>query len=421
MKNIFSKIRKENGTALIVAMLIMGVLIAISLALASLIFGEVKITRELIDSGKAYYSAESGIEESLYYLSTELPGWEPSNNQWVGLKVNGGSTIDPNDLGSARSKFRYEVKNTCTSYPCIDDMDTSGVGTDILDMQSAFYDVLPLNQSITIPMFVVKTGNVEAIKDFVVEYYAAFDTSDLRFFTPLSGWDILRWKIFGMKKYGTEYVTESISDFVPVTSISSGVGTNASSPSWFGTSAAACTSSVGASGINCLNYSGGWFASQKNPSLACTNMEARDYYSYTPGINKEYITTEPCHGIDTFVTDHLPGPPENTGLNYLTLTNIMNPAMFDNSKSATGNLNLQEREKKSDLYFRVEVGKDASGAQQKIVREYADITSDGTSGNASQSINVKLRRNSYMPVFNFSIYSTYGKEMYYNDYSVSVP
>ena len=106
IKNIL-KIREDRkGTALLVALLIMGVLISISVALSVLILRELRITRESLDSGKAYYAAEAGVEEALYFLNTELPGWHED-----------GAT---KDLG-ADAQFDYTVKNTCNSYPCYDE------------------------------------------------------------------------------------------------------------------------------------------------------------------------------------------------------------------------------------------------------------------------------------------------------------
>lgn len=404
MQNKIAKIRSEKGTALIVALLIMGVLIAISLALASLIFKEVKVTRDLINAGKAYYMAEAGVEKALYYLNSNLPGWEALES-WN--PVGNGSDL----------KFKYEVKNTCSSYPCMDgaNVDLTVIG---LNTQEAFYDVLPLNQTITVPLFVVDTdpiiyqNTVKSINDFTVEYYAKFKAADLNSGLRVigaSGWDVLRWKIFGMKKYADDYVTESISDFVPVTILTNGVDTAAGTPSWFGTSKTACADKQNVYGIACYDYHTNWFSSATDTSQLCNNMSARDYYKYDSQVMDPVIRS--CYSVQDFITEHVADPnnpsSQNTGLTYLTLTNMMNPSMF---KTGT----LKEREDKSDLYFRVELPENLGGDPPKIVREYADITADGVSGDTAQSINVKIKRNSYMPVFNFAIYSTYGKEDYYD-------
>ncbi|MFH1218662.1 MAG: hypothetical protein V1679_02375, partial [Candidatus Peregrinibacteria bacterium] len=82
-------------------------------------------------------------------------------------------------------------------------------------------------------------------------------------------------------------------------------------------------------------------------------------------------------------------------LNYLTLTNLMNPAVFKDDVN---------KEAKSRLFFMVEM------FDIETVREFADITAVGYSGGTKQSINVKKQRGEFMPVFHFSLYSTYGAE-----------
>jgi len=421
MFNKFATIRSEKGTALIVALLIMSVLVAISLALASLIFKEVKVTRDLINAGKAYHMAEGGVEMALYDLNDNLPGMEKIDapdeiaDSWSEVDVDAGS------------QFRYEIKNQCSSYPCLEEVDVDTFDSGSVDpanqIEKAFYDVLPLNQTITIPLFVVDkdpiTGidNVVSINDFTVEYFAKFTKDQLRV-ENASGWDVLRWKIFGMRRLDIDdYVTESISDFVPVTAVSGSSGlseTGPTMPSWFGTSGNPCNIKYvpDTYPIQCFQYATDWFASETQEVCASQNTSARDHYKYTWTGSQKYLEDEDikaCYPISEFITEHAATVPNNssdfnTGLIYLTLTNMMNPSMFE-----TGT--LKEREDLSAIYFRVEVGD-----PQRIVREYADITADGVSGDSIQSINVKIKRNSYMPVFNFAVYSTFGKESYYNEY-----
>ena len=71
-------IKDIKGTALLVALLVMGVLVAIGLALSSLVFRELVITKEFLDAGRAYYTAESGVEIALYAIENHLPGWQRS-------------------------------------------------------------------------------------------------------------------------------------------------------------------------------------------------------------------------------------------------------------------------------------------------------------------------------------------------------
>ncbi len=231
MTKFLKKIRiNQKGTALLVALLVMGVLISISLALSTLILRESLSIRELIDAGKAYYAAESGIEEALYYLDSRLPGWEGNEN-------NLGAVSD-------KATFSYVVKNKCNSYPCFDEDEYN------LDLMQAYnyYDVLDLNESITVPLFIVDNeGQVKAAKDFTVEFFTKFNPwTDLKFqnASDLSGWDVLRWKLFGLKQTENGYATEALHDFTAVsaaknTATGETFSTNANVPSWFGSKA--CT------------------------------------------------------------------------------------------------------------------------------------------------------------------------------------
>lgn len=398
MSNLFKKIRKnEKGTALLVALLVMGVLISISLALSALILGEARSTKELIDAGKAYYAAESGIEEALYYIDSRLPGWEGDANNV--RKVGEGAA------------FSYVVDNKCSSYPCIE--------ADEYDLASMkaynYYDVLELNESITVPLFTVdEEGEVVAALDFTVEFFTNFDPrKDLKFQDPsaLSGWDVLRWKLFGLRKTNEGYATEALHDFTAVSAAnnnSSGetFSTNAILPSWFGSRA--CGDLDGnpdpITGIACAGYTDP--VAGPEDGAICNNTQARNYYFY---LGDEFIAKKECFPINEFMIMHQENNPNgngSTGLNYLSLTNLMNPDMLSEDVYDQDYLRMDA----SKIYFRVEVYDEAL-----IPREFAKITSDGYSGNAKQSIDVQIKKDSYMPVFNFSIYSTYGSE---NEYYV---
>jgi hypothetical protein len=390
-------IKNRKGSALLTALLVMGILIAVSMALSSLIFREVRITRSFIDSGQAYYSAESGIEIALYGLNTQLPGWEPKETgDYKSFKVDD----EMNTVGEVK------VKNSCKAYPCFDedefDIGKSGGKEPLL---SEFYDVLDLNESINIPLFVVKkneeSGILEEVpvKDFTVEFYSNFNPkTDLKFKMEagdfLSGWDVLRWKVFGIRNE-IPYVTESVSDFTAFSVLNSSDVTNSAYPSWFGTVDCNDSEDRYSSDITCVFYA----AYIKE---ICSNLQAREYYSYTYEGSERGIEDggiQNCYPIGNFLNSHK--------LNYLSLTNLMNPAVFKEGV---------DKESLSKIYFRVELfGEGEKPAE--TVREVADITSNGYSGDNKQSINVKIRRGSFMPVFHFSLYSTYkdGGIKYYQE------
>lgn len=377
---IISNSQKPKGSALLVAVLIMGVLLSISIALSSLVLREVGITKSLVDSGKAYYAAESGVEEALYKLNTELSGWQDQKSD---IAVGDGES------------FSYLVKNSCNSYPCFDEEEY-----DVAEVPlEAFYDVLELNETLTVPLFTVVDGEIHSVKNFTVEFFPAFDPStDLKIKT-VTGWDVLRWKVFGMRKDGGKYVTESIGDLTAFAAGSAPNGNNVFAnverPSWFGTVDCDQMSerAVGGANIRCNEYDTSVILKSDGGQI-CTNIQSRDYLGY---VNGEVRTIYDCYDIGKFMEDHQLGVNGSTGLNYLTLTNMMNPAVFDEDRFRT----RVERMSASRLYYRVETFEDT------VVREYANIVSDGYSGDSKQSLQVKMKRGSYMPVFNFSLYSTY--------------
>ncbi|MFA6992340.1 MAG: pilus assembly PilX N-terminal domain-containing protein [Candidatus Gracilibacteria bacterium] len=407
--------KDKKGSALLIAMLVMGVFITISIALFALIIREIRSTKDFIDAGKAYYAAESGIEESLYYLNTKLPGWEGAEDENKGEFDSG-------------VNFAYEVDNRCSSYPCFKPTEYD-IDSLLQFHPEKVYQELALSQNVTVPMFVVitdETGKetVKSIKNFVVQFFAGFNpNTDLNISGgQIAGWDVLRWKLFGMKKDTTgNYVTDSIDDFTAVSSmLNTDNQASAKKPSWFGSYNCSYVSMgpqvsyqnldkkfsmIGPDAIVCVPYEDVW----NTGDGACTNTQARDYYNYVDG---KVESVSGCYEIGQFMEDHMPS--ENavsaagsspTGLNYLSLTNLMNPAMF---KPDLGNY-LEKRDM-SKIFFRVEAFDDPDDENDtyQFVRDTAEIVSRGFSGHAKQGLEVHLKRGGYMPVFNFAIYSTKG-------------
>jgi len=400
MKKLLKDIK---GTALLVSLLVMGVLVSIALSLSALVFRELMITKDFLNSGMAYYVAESGTEIALYALENNLPGWQP---------------IDTNSEGAVLYSVKgvegsYILDNRCKAYPCFDGYEKTGDLTQ-------YYAVLDQNESIQIPLFVVEKGQEKPVGDFVVEFYATFHPDKHLNFEAnnLDGWDILRWKIYGINE--SYNITESISDFTAFSLIENSKDndtdqretTNSTIPSWFGTKSCNEFSDEDryTNDIKCVNmaFSGGGVASLDTYSAIgegvvaetylglCTNTQAREYYKYEGNNidNRSLSLIEKCPSIKSFIEDHK--------LNYLTLTNLMNTSVFNKDIQGGGKeiVDVKKEEAFRKIYFRVEV-------DGELVRSVADIKASGESGGMKQSINVKMRRGSFMPVFNFSLYSTY--------------
>ncbi len=410
MKMKFSDLFKNRrGSALLVALLVMGVLISISLALSALIFREARVSRDLIDSGQAYYAAESGVELALYGLNENLPGWQPTDGDQY-------KVVEVGDIGVVE----YKVANRCKAFPCFDD--DFEIDPDNPPEASAFYYTLDLNQSLTIPLFIVNdAGERMDVRNFTVEFWSSLKPSEHLNVKDasgeaLAGWDILRWKILGIEN-GTN-ATESISDFTALSAMNDGTSTSAAIPSWFGTIACSNFNETGLrylDSIECKNYAVKTIEQRfvegqvaEVFSGSCKNDEAREYYDYHGegdgrSVNSEDIRD--CYRIKDFMNEHY--------LNYLTLTNLFNRGVLKPT------LTVSEKDALSKLYVRVELFPDdvANPVGNETVREFADIKAHGYSGDTKQSVNVKIRKGSFMPVFNFSLYSTYkdGEIDYYGE------
>lgn len=394
----------KRGTALLVALLVMGVLMSISLALSTLIIREISTTKDVIDSGRAFYAAESGVEIALYKLDNTLPGWD-TEKAYIPLELDS----EYNVVGE------YLVNNKCKSYPCFDG------GYEYTSSPNAYYNVLDLNESVTIPLFTVDMNESEQpVTDFTVEFYMKLDPeTDLKIsgtgvdYKAVSGWDVLRWKIFGIGKVGAAAgKTVSISDFTAISTMDTDYGdesfnTNALYPSWFGTTECDLAKSGRVTDqIDCKPIA-------SNPEEfddplmvshiikgVCSNLEAREYYDYASAENGKLAKNDLkfCYPIYQFLD------PTKNRLNYLTLTNMVNPAVFKDATQLVAMGKVPEELYK--LYYRVEFFNE-DGTAADTERNEAEITSNGYSGDVKQSVSVKIRKGEVMPVFHFSLYSTY--------------
>jgi len=407
MNNLILKFRKsfenQSGSALLVALLVMGVIVSVSVSLSVLVLKEVYSVGELISYGNSYYATESGTEVALYRLNNELAGWDTDGEYEFGEYGKG-------------IIFEYKVKNKCNSYPCFDE--------DLYDVDSMpvdkFYNVLNLNESVTIPMFVTENGEIQSVKDFAVEFYVNFDpTTDLRFTngSQISGWDVLRWRLFGMRHTKDGYVTESINDFTAVSSFQNkrkgeSLISNSAKPSWFGTKKCDDSSDRITDSIECTPYQTSLVQGDVGDGshAACSNKTVRDYYLYNDGM---FTQVNACYPISSFMESHSSENSDVTGLNYMTLTNMMNPTMLNDDVYSTEHA----REIASRIFYRIETFED------KMASQVARIEASGYYREVKQSLETSIKEGSYMPVFNFSLYSTYkdegkghkDKKFYYDD------
>jgi len=379
-RKILKNLAGKKGTALITSLLVMGILTSVSIAISTLVVREIVTTRLALDSAKAYYAAESGVEMALRDLKNNLPGWETEN---ASVEVTGGS-------GEYSISNRAKAYNGASFYPYFDPKEYDFKSFE--DHPEALYGVLGLNESITVPLYTSgEDKEQKKIQKFVVQYYVDFKGDDFQFdMSKLGGWDILRWKIYGVDDLKETRPTESINDLTAATVLTSGDSTSAGSPTWFGSGE--CKKTDGIS-IECLPYTSGdngveqEIDGQYVYNMHCSQGEAREFYKYN---NDGESDVRSCYSIETFLEDH--------NRNYLTLTNFMNPAVFKTGSRA-------ERIENSKLYFRV------VAYDNELVKEFADITSTGSSGDSEITLSVKKKRDSYLPVLNFALYHTADKKV----------
>ncbi|HLG25925.1 MAG TPA: type II secretion system protein, partial [Candidatus Gracilibacteria bacterium] len=221
--------RNRKGSALLVAILMMGILITLTLGLSTLVIREIRQTSDIVQAGKAYFAAEAGIEQALYDLSQSLPGYETSGNPEA---VDGWVSYPSSNETDEHLVYQYRIDNKGDSYPYFPDDEPIFLSPDIAPegavtkdylydtLPDKTYNVLPLNQTVTVPLFTDNgDGTFTDVTSFLVQYYVDFDVDpDAPEFQgaaiQLENFDILRWKLFGNPNEDTTK-TDAISDFYP--------------------------------------------------------------------------------------------------------------------------------------------------------------------------------------------------------------
>lgn len=391
MKNYTHK----SGSSLLVALLVMGILLTLTLGLSSLVIREIGQTSDTVQAGKAYFAAEAGIERALFELSQSLPGYE---TDWI-------ESVDTGD----DFQYRYSINNKGDKIPYFPSDEPVFLTPDhavpanflYTDLPDETYNVLGLNETVTIPLFTDDgQGNFTGVDKFLVQYYVDFELKDQ---LKNEGWelehfDILRWKVFGNpgKPQDGNYdslKTDAISDFYPAFT-----GDGPKLPVCIGSDSAQALRD--ALEYNCQipvakNYAvdaeGQALGQIDQDNLTQSWSQARECYVREAGVAVATTQSGVHRGcsIQTFVDTH--------SRNYITLTNVVNPDIV-------GISNIDLTPARANIYYRVIADPEGPG----LVRDFADIKADGfaRNGDVRQSIDVRLRMSSFLPVFNFSLYRT---------------
>jgi hypothetical protein len=315
-----NKIYKDTrASALLVAMMLMGILMTLSLGISSLVMGTLRDSRSLLEKTRAWYAAESGLEQALFAVSENAPGFEAEK------KI---------ELGNSR--YEYRVRATASEIP---QKKPYEIATD-----EDRFAALHHNESITIPLFRGSDPN-DSVKKLRVEYYLAPDLK-LRGSLVDEDLDILRWKIFGIAADGA---MEVMNEFVPMQAGKNSAG----SPSCLGT------------GSQCWNG-------------------AKFYERAALGF---HIVSH--HPITTFLEQHTQ--------NFLVLTNMVNVDVI-----AGETLSTAEKKQIANIQYRV-IEEDG---EPRLTLPSIKISADGFAGESKQSLDLEIKRESFLPVFHYALYRT---------------
>ncbi|MBD3157050.1 hypothetical protein GF369_04460 [Candidatus Peregrinibacteria bacterium] len=370
--------KTQKGSALIIALLIMGILMTLALGLSNLVIREVRITSDIINAGKASYAAESGVESALLDLHQNLPGYETQQDGMY--KGSQGETDLEEDL-----TFEYSIENKTHTYPFVD---TEIVSKEIAqDSPKKYqYNKLGLSDSVSIPLFTVQEdGRVEKITNFRVEFFIDAEIKSQYRHSDESGIvvDMLRWKITGISENppgDKTFYTESIGDYMPVFE-----GSTSAMPTCLGTGDSDSDFTDPESDIfypaNCNNFIWKW---ARESYVLEWDAQAESYTTQSKVWDPNNNQTDP-YTIKSFLSGHQ--------TNYLTLTNIFNPEVLQEKPGIT-------KEEQATIYYRIIV------PDQQIIREFAKITSVGSYGKLRKQLEALIRPDSFLPVFNFSLYRT---------------
>ncbi|MDI6591433.1 MAG: pilus assembly PilX N-terminal domain-containing protein [Patescibacteria group bacterium] len=95
----------QRGIALYLSIMIMGILLAISLGVSTILFGQIRMIRGMGDSVMAFFAADTGIERALYEPQPTLSGSFDGSSYQVTVKCSpnhpdcpSGFEIDPDCL-----------------------------------------------------------------------------------------------------------------------------------------------------------------------------------------------------------------------------------------------------------------------------------------------------------------------------------
>lgn len=175
-------LKNKSGSALLVSILIMAVLLIVGLGINRLIVNELRIERNLIAGGQAYYAAEGASELALLDIKANLAGYEGDY---------GG------DMGNG-AEYAYEIFALGEIWPC----DIYGEKVYEDENTGDLWRVLEVEESVMVALFSDDGEDITEMEGFRLDYALEMGFEGM-----------LRWKILGIAGNG---LTEAISDYEEV-------------------------------------------------------------------------------------------------------------------------------------------------------------------------------------------------------------
>lgn len=174
----------RRASALLISLLLMAFLAVFGIGMSQLIVKSIRVERNVVEAGKAYFAAESGVERALYFHENQFPGYEVPESEASVELTNGTS-------------YEYEMSAQENRVPCLHGGDSSG---------EEAWRTIEVQESVSWPLFrydAATDGRVD-LTHFELNY-------GLNRLGGVSG-NALRWKILGIDAQGN---TQAISGLLP--------------------------------------------------------------------------------------------------------------------------------------------------------------------------------------------------------------
>jgi hypothetical protein len=117
MKKNFYNWGRSEGSALLITLLMLGIMMTLTLGISTLVIREIQVTQSIVDANKAYYAAEAGVERALFGVSKNLAGFEPKG-EYPGEGVALDAVLAEFDPTFA---YSFDTSNKSDSVPSFSD------------------------------------------------------------------------------------------------------------------------------------------------------------------------------------------------------------------------------------------------------------------------------------------------------------